>query len=112
MKSKAIRSMRSPSKPKVIMKLTNIERVVMMLRLDRLSPTKVRHWNINRTTYTWHVDNNDDRFVEATDSMRGNEVLLVWRDRDWAYAVVLRDLKDIVKWISDSVKGLASRKTL
>lgn len=51
-----------------------------LLDKAHMRPAKTRHEVGCTTTFTWFVDNDDDRFVEVRDSVRGQEFLVLKRD--------------------------------
>ena len=68
----------------------------------------VRHNHVNgKTTFRWHVDNNDDRYVEVTDRVHDDSVVVSTVDREEATIVVLHDLATISKRISAVLSVLA-----
>jgi hypothetical protein len=68
----------------------------------------VRLSHVNRkTTLRWYVDNDDDRYVEATDCVNSNNVVVTSVDGFKASVFVLSDLKSIMATINQEVRCLA-----
>ena len=57
----------------------------------RMRPTKVKHGEDGKTRFVWHVDDDDDRYVELVDSTHSDAVLVLMRDKNYAEATVLSD---------------------
>ena len=62
-----------------------------------------------KTMLRWHVDNDDDRYVEATDCVNSNNVVVTSVDGFKAIVVVLSDLKSISDAIEIELRVLASQ---
>ena len=74
----------------------------------RCRPAKIAHQFNGTTGFVWFVDNNDDRFVEARDSVRGTDFLVVWRDGKEAAAIVVDKPKDVVEMVVAKLRALAA----
>jgi hypothetical protein len=72
-----------------------------------LGPARTREHINGKTTFTWYVDNNDDRFVEATDSVKSDDIMLIARDRTAATIVVFANIGEAVSWIEIELRKLA-----
>ena len=59
-----------------------------------------------KTTLRWLVDNDDDRYVEATDCVNSNNVVVTSVDGFKASVFVLSDLKSIMATINQEVRCL------
>jgi len=76
-----------------------------------LTPTSVAHRRNGTTTLTWHVDDNDDRFVLVAESSHSEDFLLVYRDERKVEAAIKDDAEEIVSWIKSYLRKLQTVKT-
>jgi len=75
-----------------------------------MEPTRIAHRNNGTTTLTWHVDDNDNRFVLVSDSPRSQDFLLLCRNEKAVEAIVLDDVDEIVRWVTRSLRKLGATK--
>jgi hypothetical protein len=86
--------------------LKPMTKLLAALRAERLGPT-VNHLQVNgKTTFRWHVDNDDDRYVEATDSLHSPTFVLHRRDKSDAIITVVDNIPDAVRWIDSQLSLL------
>ena len=69
------------------------------LKKRSLGPTVANHQVNGKTTLRWHVDNDDDRYVEAVDSLHSGAFVLHRRDGFDAIIAVIDDVSATVRWI-------------
>ena len=71
------------------------------MREAQIRPTVNRHHCDGRMSLLWYVDDDNDRYVEATDSIHSSKVVLIARDGycEWLKTAVLSEPKEIVEWI-------------
>ena len=74
--------------------------VQLAFKAVHLGPAATEHAN-GKTTWRWHADDDDDRYVEATDSLYSPAVVLLARDGHLGgvEAIVLSDPHEIVDWV-------------
>jgi len=84
-----------------------MKELLSKLNKMRLGPARTRGHINGKTTFTWHVDNNNDRFVEATDSINSDDIMLIARDRTVFTAAVLGNVGDAVSWVETELRKLA-----
>lgn len=58
---------------------------------------------------TWHVDDHDDHYVEASSSAESDDVLLVARCSREVVAVVMQDVTTMLTFIENSLSNLAAK---
>ena len=68
--------------------------------------TYTKHQTNGKTSLVWYVDNDDDRYVELTDSVNSNDFVLVRRDRRSVYSIVLGDNPTTVAYVQKSLLSL------
>ena len=84
----------------------SMTKLLAALRKHRLSPTRTSHQVNGKTTFRWHVDNDDDRYIEAVDSLHSATFVLHWRDKMDAAIVVVKDVPTAVTWIDAQLQSL------
>jgi len=77
-----------------------------------LRPDKVAHRVNGTLSLSWHVDDNDDRFVGVSSSVNFEDFMLLMRDGRKVEAVVLNDADQIVSWVRQRLIDLKSRSGL
>lgn len=77
------------------------------LKKMHLGPARTRVHIDGKTTFTWYVDNEDDRFVEATNSTKSDDIMVVLRDKTTAAIAILGNTNDAVSWIETKLRELA-----
>jgi hypothetical protein len=81
----------------------------LLVAAGRPTARQCHHVN-GRTTWRWHVDNDDDRYVEVVDFVHSNKVVIIKVDGTTASIAVIDNVDDmsmcIATWISDLVKNL------
>ena len=95
------------------MPMTTKDREKLYAELDKRSmrPARTRPEVGGATTLTWYVDDDDDRFVEVRDSVRGRKFLLVVRNNDYAMAKILNTAVDIAGLVNLELKRLVRKKS-
>lgn len=94
-----------------------VEDLVEQFKEAGISPSKVAHGMDGKTRFAWHVDDDDDRFVEVTrPAKEGRGYLLVVRYGDWAEAEVLHisskfDVKFLVGMVRTHLDKMAARRS-
>lgn len=83
---------------------------VERLREISLVPTYGEPRRHGYTTWRWHVDDRDDRYVEVTGSVRSGDYLLVRRDGEDAAAYVFLTVSVLVAAVRSQVDLLAARR--
>jgi hypothetical protein len=88
------------------------------LEAEKLEPSVVSHRVFGKTMATWYVDDDDDRYVEMTDAVHSDNVVLVAWDgfpaasavsSGWPVeAIVLWEPDEIARWISQKLAVLKS----
>jgi hypothetical protein len=72
------------------------ELLEMLKNESNLVPARVdRRLNFTCSS-VWHIDNDDDRFVEVSDSVNSKDFLVIVRDRQSVRAIVLEDPRAVV----------------
>jgi hypothetical protein len=76
---------------------------------EHLGPASIHHRLNGKCSMLWYVDDDDDRYVEATDSLHSSKVVLVVQDgyRDWFMIAVLSDPPAIVEWIKGRLENMS-----
>lgn len=92
------------------------EQLLLMFKKNRLGPARIEnasHLMDGRTRIIWHVDDDNDRYVELCDSIHSGEVVLVARDgcHGGAKVVVYSNHDRIYSWVEQQLKDLATRKS-
>lgn len=92
------------------------EQLLSMFKAKRLGPVRtetVGNLMDGRTRIIWHVDDDNDRYVELVDSLHSGEVVLVARDgcHGGAKIVVYSNHDRIYSWVEQQLKDLATRKS-
>jgi hypothetical protein len=75
-----------------------------------LRPSRA-HVHVNgKITWTWHIDDDDDRYVQATDSLYSDQVVLLARDGHLGgvEATVLSDPHEIVDWVWERLNTMGA----
>ena len=68
----------------------------------RFSPNKISHLFNGTTTLAWHVDDDDDRYVQVTDSVaKPTSYLVVSRDGKQARACLASSFAELFGIVSD-----------
>lgn len=86
-----------------------INALQLLLKGKQLTPTSIAHRRNGTTTLTWHVDDNDDRFVLIADSLRSEDFLLVYRDERKVEALVKDDGAEVIAWLTMALRKLGAR---
>ena len=82
-------------------------KLLAALRKHRLGPTVTTHQVNGKTTFRWHVDNDDDRYVEAVDSLHSSTFVLHCRDGNNATITVVNDVPSALIWIDAQIVSLS-----
>jgi hypothetical protein len=85
------------------------EKLHDLLERERIRPARVVHHHLGTTSWTWFVDDDDDRFVEVRDSARGEDFLVVRRDGRAAEARVVGSAEEVVALVLGMTKTFASK---
>jgi hypothetical protein len=83
------------------------------LREARLWPARTRHHTNDQWSFRWYADNDDDRYIQMTDSLYSDDFVLLYRDsllRE-VEAVVLTDPQQIVSWIASKLARLSVNRS-
>jgi hypothetical protein len=83
-----------------------MSQLIGILREKLLAPTRTIHQTNGKTTLRWHVDNDDDRYVEASDSLRSDTFVLHCSDKLDAAIIVVKDVPSAVTWIDTQLQVL------
>lgn len=68
-----------------------------LLKVRNMTPAKTTSHVNGTTTWTWHVDNDDDRYVQVTDSVkRPPSFLVVSRDEFSSQSCVVTSPSDVL----------------
>jgi len=86
--------------------LKPMTKLLTALRAKRLGPTIQNHLVNGKTTLRWHVDDDDDRYVEATDSLHSPAFVLHRRDKMEAIITIVDKIPDAVEWIDTQLSLL------
>jgi hypothetical protein len=79
---------------------------------QKLGPNKVAHRANGTMSFSWHVDDNDDRFVGVSSSVRSEDFMVLMRDETKAEVAVLRDVEEIVNWVKSRLNRLRRHGSL
>ena len=75
----------------------------------KLDPAKTCQ-RVNGTVIcTWYVDDNDDRYVEVSDSVRSNDLLVVCRDHTLVEAAVVPTIAQAESAVRGYLEKLSGR---
>jgi hypothetical protein len=84
-----------------------MERVLAALTAWGMRPARVERSAAGRATATWNVDDHDDRYVEARDSLESYRVMVLARDRDSAEIDVILEDVGVCRSILRSLRNVA-----
>lgn len=59
------------------------------------------------TTYYWHVDDDDDRYITLTNSPKSLDLMIIYRDHQQVEAVVLDQVGKVIDWLLVHLRKLA-----
>jgi hypothetical protein len=79
-----------------------------VLRLGGPMPSRILCREDGRTTFRWHVDDDDDRHAEVTDSANSGDLLCLVRDHRRVKAVVLAEVGETVQWVRTTLSELVA----
>lgn len=84
---------------------TTTKKLLKMFEDEKMRPAKISNCMNGKTRFIWHVDDDDDRYVELVDSRRGSDVVVLMRDGPQV-AVMMRDQKTVIGQVREYLQGL------
>ena len=85
------------------------EKLLDKFKKAGLGPAVVSQHHDGKCSLIWHVDDDNDRYVEATDSLYSSKVVLTARDGycDWLESMVLSGPADILDWVKRQLEAMS-----
>ena len=78
--------------------------------VDKPRPARVSRRVNGTTSLVWYVDNDDDRYVEVSDSVNSDDFLVVGRDHRKLWALVIGDPGLVVGAVRQGLDVLSGKK--
>jgi hypothetical protein len=85
-------------------------KMLWALFVDQPKPARVHHRVNGTTSFVWYVDNDDDRYVEVSDSVNSDDFLVVRRDHRRLWALVIGDPGLVVEAVRQGLDVLSGKK--
>ena len=82
---------------------------IAALKEKRLAPTVIAHHSNGKTALRWYINNNEDCYVEAVDSLYSASFVIFRRTQQDAVITVEDSIDKAVVWIDEQLKVLLLR---
>ena len=91
--------------------VTYVQNLGRIFKSHHLGPARTSHRGGGKMSCTWHVDDDDDRYVEMTTSRYADEVVLLARDGFLGSlrATILSDVAEVLVWVRERLEAMAEK---